>query len=211
MKEVFILGAGGHAKVLIDCLHAYSDIKILGILDVNHDIHGQTLLGEKILGTGDDILSSYNTEQIYLVNGLGSVTVSIDRQVVYEKFKAKGYRFLSVTHPGAYIAEDVKRGEGLQCMAGSVIQPGCCIGNNVIINTNASVDHDCIVEDHVHISPGVTCSGDVKIGVGSHIGTRAVIKQGIIVGERCLVAAGAVVVKNVPSNTRVGGVPAKRM
>jgi len=211
MKKVFVLGSGGHAKVLIDCLHQIKNIQILGLLEINSTFYGVEVLGEKVIGNEDEILSHYSPKDVYLINAIGSVRVSKNRQVVYEKFKKLGYQFLSVIHPTASVASEVRLGEGVQLMAGCTIQPGNQIGVNVIVNTNASVDHDCIIRDHVHIAPGVTCSGSVNIGLSSHIGTGAVIIEGVTIGNYCLIAAGAVVVSNISDGSKVAGIPAKRI
>jgi sugar O-acyltransferase (sialic acid O-acetyltransferase NeuD family) len=206
--SVLILGSSGHAKVLIDCLHADSKVDIVGILDINSERHGQTLLGEQILGS-DDLLSQYSSEKVTLVNGIGSVSNNAYRAEIFCKFKGLGYNFLSVIHPKASISSDVILDEGVQLMAGCIIQPGCRIGNNVIVNTHASIDHDCRIKDHVHLAPGAVCSGGVTIERGVHVGTGAVVIQNIVIGKESLIAAGAVVVNNIAPNTKVFGMPAK--
>ena len=96
-------------------------------------------------------------------------------------------------------------------MAGSVIQPGSVIGRNVIINTRTSIDHDCEISDHVHVAPGVTLSGKVKIAAGAHIGTGATVIQGINIGANSMIGAGAVVVSDVAGDSKVIGVPAREV
>lgn len=207
MLPVIVLGAGGHAKVLIDSLQA-SRVAIKGIVDPAPDFRGAQLFGVPVLG-GDEVIESFSPSDILLVNGLGSVRLPQRRRQVFDRFKCMGYRFAAVVHPSAIIAVDVALGEGTQIMAGTVIQPGSRIGCNAIINTRASVDHDCIIGDHVHIAPGVTLSGGVSVGAGSHIGTGATLIQGVSVGCDCLVAAGAVVINNVADSSMVRGVPAR--
>lgn len=204
---VIILGAGGHSKVLIETLLASSAV-IKGIVDSNPTLAGSRILGVPVLG-GDDVVDKFTPSQIRLVNGVGSIGLPILRQRLYERFKLLGYDFATVIHPSAVVASDVIFGEGAEVMAGTVIQPGSHIGCNAIINTRASVDHDCIIGDHVHISPGVTLSGGVDVGAGSHIGTGATLIQGISIGCGCLVAAGAVVVKDISGGVMVRGVPAR--
>ena len=202
-----ILGAGGHAKVLIEAL-LQSGAVIAGITEHDPALVGTNILGVPVLG-GDDVVNEYPPSEIRLVNGLGSVGLTVNRQQLFEKFKGMGYKFATVIHPSAAIASDVVLGEGAQIMAGVVIQPGSHIGINSIINTRASVDHDCSIGDHVHIAPGVTMSGGVSVGAYSHIGTGATVIQGLSIGSGCLVAAGAVVTKNITDGTKVRGVPAQ--
>jgi UDP-perosamine 4-acetyltransferase len=102
-------------------------------------------------------------------------------------------------------------GEGVQIMAGTVVQPGSKIGDNTILNTRSSVDHDCEIGAHVHIAPGVTLSGGVRVHDDAHIGAGAVLIQGVEVGASSLVAAGSVVIHAVPANTRVAGMPARKL
>ena len=204
---IIILGAGGHAKVLIDALLLSSAV-IAGVVDPDLALVGTTILGVPVLG-GDDVINEFPPSEIKLVNGLGSVGLPVKRQQLYERFKDLGYKFATVVHPSAVVASDVVLGEGAQVMAGAVIQPGCRIGINSIINTRASVDHDSIVGEHAHVAPGVTMSGGVKIGMGSHIGTGATLIQGKSIGRGCLVAAGAVVTKDIADGVMVRGVPAR--
>lgn len=207
--SIIILGAGGHAKVLVDAL-LKSGSTITGIVDPNPGLCGSEILGIPVLG-GDNIVTNFPTSNILLANGLGSTGFTLKRQQLYEKFKDAGYLFATVVHPSAVIASDVTLGEGVQIMAGAVVQTGSRIGINSIINTRSSVDHDCIVGDHVHIAPGVTISGGVNIGSYSHVGTGATVIQGITIGEQSLLAAGTVVIRNVHTGARMAGVPAREL
>lgn len=206
---VIILGAGGHAKVLIDTLLAASAV-IAGIVAPNPTLAGTKILGVPLLG-GDDVVTEYPPSEILLVNGLGSIGLPANRQQLFQRFKEMGYKFATVIHPSAVIASSVVLCEGAQIMAGVVIQPGTHIGINSIINTRASVDHDCIIGDHVHIAPGVTLSGGIKVGACSHIGTGATVIQGISVGAQSIIGAGSVVLQDVAPRITVVGVPAKRV
>lgn len=204
---VIVLGAGGHAKVLINALLESSAV-IAGVLDPDPELAGTCVLGVPVLG-GDSIATEFPPSEVQLVNGLGSVGTSAKRRQLYDKFKALGYGFATVVHPSAIVASDVVLGEGAQVMAGSIIQPGSSIGCNSIVNTRASTDHDCIVGNHVHIAPGATLSGGVSVGEATHIGTGATVIQGISIGINAIVAAGAVVVKDIHARTKVRGVPAR--
>ena len=204
---VIILGAGGHAKVLIDILLAVSAV-ITGVVDPDSTLVGTTVLGVPVLG-GENVVSEFLPSEIQLVNALGSVGLPAKRQQLFERFKSLNYNFATIIHPSAVVARDVIFGEGAQVMAGAVIQPGCRIGINCIINTRASVDHECSIGDHTHVAPGVTLSGGVNVDVCSHIGIGATVIQGINIGRGCFVAAGAVVTKDIAAGARVCGVPAR--
>jgi UDP-perosamine 4-acetyltransferase len=206
-RPVILLGAGGHAKVLIDALLSCG-ATITGLTD-RQFVAGAQVLGIPVLGD-DSILDTTSPEEVHLVNGVGSIGSTAFRQRLFERYKAYGFNFRQVVHPSAVIGRDCKLEEGVQVMAGAIIQAGTSIGANSIINTRVSVDHDCHIGSNVHIAPGVTISGGVTIGNGTHVGTGASIIQGINVGEGCLIAAGAVVVSDVSSCTTVMGIPARQ-
>jgi UDP-perosamine 4-acetyltransferase len=205
---VLIIGGGGHAKVLIDVLRLRS-FEILGIVDTDPARTGTAVAGIPVLGD-DAVLDRYEPGKIALVNAVGSVGVPKSRRDVFELFKSKGFTFVTVIHPSAVIASDVEFGEGAQVMAGAVIQPGSSLGRNSIVNTRASVDHDCAIGAHVHLAPGVTLSGGVRIGDVVHVGTAATVIQGVTIGPATLIAAGAVVIDDLAGNAEYLGVPARR-
>ena len=206
---VIIIGAGGHARVLISVLKARK-MDILGITELAPHKVGEVISGISILGQ-DDIILDYLPDSILLVNGIGTIESAANRESIFKKYKNSGYTFATVIHHSAVIMEDVKLGEGVQIMAGAIIQPGCRIGDNSIINTGAIIDHDCKIGDHVHIAPGAVLSGGVHIGSKTLIGTAAAVIQGKKIGAGAIIGAGAVVVEDIPESTKVAGVPARLM
>lgn len=207
-KPVIIIGAGGHAKVLADCLRLQR-IPVLGALDKSFSTEREPS-SLPILGD-DSAIDAYPCDSVELVNGLGSVGDTSLRKKIFDRFKQHGYAFRPVIHPSAIIARDCVLEEGVQVMAGAVINTGAKIAANSIINTGAIIDHECDIGRHVHIAPGVTLSGGVRVADGVHIGTGATVIQGIHIGAGALVGAGAVVIKNVDTGAKVVGVPAKDM
>lgn len=203
---VIVIGAGGHAKVVLDTLLA-SGRQVIGLTEADPAKHGQHLLGVPILG-GDDRLAAYPCDRVELLLGLGSVGDASLRRKCFLALHQQGYRFATAIHPAAHIAREVSLGQGTVIMAGAILQPGCQLGENVIINTGARLDHDCRVGDHAHISPGAVLCGEVQVAAAAHIGAGATIIQGINIGEGSLVGAGAAVVRSVPAGRRVTGVPA---
>jgi sugar O-acyltransferase (sialic acid O-acetyltransferase NeuD family) len=208
-EPVIILGAGGHAKVLVEALRRQS-VAILGATDADPGKYGQSLSGVPILGS-DDVVAQHMTSAIRLVNGMGSVRSVERRKALFLQYKNRGNAFATVVHPSAVVASDAILAEGAQVMAGAVLQPGCRIGANTIVNTRVVVDHDCEVGEHVHLAPGVVLSGGVVVGSETHIGSGATVIQGVRIGTGCLIAAGAVVVRNVPDGARVMGIPAREI
>ncbi|MDA8226231.1 MAG: acetyltransferase [Desulfitobacterium hafniense] len=204
--SVIILGAGGHAKVLQDALRL-NGIELIGFTTPDLDKHlvnnGTSRIGN------DDTVFNYDVEQIRLINGLGSIRSTSNRRRLFNYFKNRGYLFYNVIHPSSIVASDVLMGEGVQIMAGVIVQSGTKIGKNTIVNTRVSVDHDCDIGSHVHVAPGAILSGGVEVGEGVHIGTGAIIIQGIKIGRNSIIGAGSVVVRDVPEETISIGVPAR--
>jgi len=198
---VIIIGAGGHAQVLLDALQL-SSCKILGFVDPAYAKGASGPRGLPMLG-GDEVLDGFSVSEVQLVNGIGSIGPTTSRGSVWRRGKAAGFTFAQVVHPSAVISPGATLGEGVQIMAGCIVQTGAEIGANSIINTRASVDHDCKIGETVHIAPGVTLSGNVRIGDRAHIGTGAVVIQGISIGADSLVAAGAVVYRDLPEAGRL--------
>jgi len=206
---LILIGAGGHARVLLDALLG-AGRTVHGLTDAEPAKAGQVVQGVPVLGDDAEV-SAFAPEAVRLVNGIGSVRVSVQRRRIFEDFRKHGYHFERVVHASAIVASDVILAEGAQIMAGVVLQTGSRIGENAIINTRAAVDHDCEIGSHVHVSSGAILCGNVSVGESSHIGAGATVIQGVQVGRNCLVAAGAVVIRDVPDGVTVAGVPAKEI
>lgn len=202
-KPILILGAGGSAKVVLEAAQR-SGRQVLGLTDINPQMTGTTVLGCKVLGS-DAVLQSYAPETVELVNGLGSVRDNSTRQKLFETCLANGYLFASIMHPSAILSKFAAFGPGFQAMAGVIVQPGCHVGRNVLLNTGVSIDHDCQIQDHAHIAPGAVLSGGVTVGQAAFIGIGARIIQGVRIGNQAVIGAGSVVLHDVPDCAVVVG------
>ena len=210
-RPVIIIGAGGHARVLLDTLINTSYI-VIGLTDL-HPQNAQAphvFFNIPLIGS-DEIILNYPPDAIYLINGLGMIPGPQfnRRMLVYQRFTACGYTFPVIVHPSSVLAGNVTLKDGVQIMAGSVIQTGAVIGENTIVNTRVTIDHDTVIGSHVHLAPGTTISGSVSIGSHAFVGAGSTIIQGIKVAANCIVGAGSVVTRNVPEGARIMGVPAK--
>jgi sugar O-acyltransferase (sialic acid O-acetyltransferase NeuD family) len=204
-----ILGGGGHARVLIDCLVATGVAELVGLLDAKASGTGERVFGLPVLGS-DAVLPELRESGVtHFVVGLGGVENNRPRARLFDLGCAAGLMPLTVCHPSAVISTYCTIGAGCQMLACSVVNAGAQLGQNVIINTGGIVEHDCRVADHAHIATGARLASTVSVGVGAHVGAGATVVQCRSIGAWSVVGAGAVVVRDVPIETVVVGVPAR--
>ncbi|OPA80199.1 hexapeptide transferase [Paenibacillus selenitireducens] len=201
--KVVIIGAGGHAKVVIDMIQSNPEFEIIGCTDRigNRKISGIPVLGD------DSILPQLYEQGIrhaFVAIGGNSVRHQLARHAL-----DTGFELINAISPHAYVADSVILGSGIAVMPGAVLNAEACIGNNSIINTCASVDHECYIGETCHIAPGCNISGNVRIGEGTFLGTGTKVIDGMTIGSWSILGSGAVVVKDIPSYCLAVGVPAK--
>lgn len=203
---LIILGAGGHAKVLLSLLQAIGR-DVFGVCAPELTEQGiDRWRGIPVLNLSDDNLTAFPPDKVALVNGVGN---QFGRQWLFNKFKAQGYHFPTLIHPHAWVDPCAKLDEGVHVLAGAIIQVDTVIGKNVIINTRASVDHDCILEDHVHIAPGAILCGHVHVKQGAFIAAGATAVIGMHVGENAVAGAGVSIVRDIAPNYTVIPAPVR--
>jgi acetyltransferase EpsM len=199
MSKLTVLGAGGHAKVVIATALA-AGWEIAAVLDDDAGRWGGRLLGYVIEGPCERALSAPES----------TCTIAIGANAVRRRIAAAARcRFATLVHPTAYIHDSVLLGAGTVVMAGAIVQPDSRLGSQVIVNTSASIDHDCVLGEAVHIAPGARLAGGVRVGDEALVGVGAVVIPSIHVGARTTVGAGAVVVRDLPGDVVAVGVPAR--
>jgi sugar O-acyltransferase (sialic acid O-acetyltransferase NeuD family) len=199
LTPVAVIGAGGHAKVVISTLRAAGHT-VGGVFDDDPRKTGISLLGVKVLGLTSDIV---NTDYRAAVIAIGD---NVTRRNLAQRIKVA--EWITLVHPAAWVDPTVKLGQGTVVFAAAVIQPDTIVGDHVIINTGSTVDHDCVVGDFAHVAPGVHLAGETQLGEGALLGIGVVVKPCCRIGEWAIVGAGGVVVKDVPASVTAVGVPA---
>jgi UDP-perosamine 4-acetyltransferase len=221
-KEIYIIGNGGHARVVAETLRVIGCTKVIFVLsDIgSSDANLKNRPNRPVQSTlmESDFFEKVDPDQSELYLGVGSIDQKsqILREKIIKKFESANYRFGNLIHPSVLLAgmdpnkkEGIILKSGLQLHAGSIIQPGVDFGSHVLINTGVIVDHDTGIGSFAHLAPGVVVSGGCKIGDHALLGTGSVLRQGIQVGARALIGAGSVVVRDVPDEAKVRGVPAR--
>lgn len=199
-EGVVVLGAGGHAKVVLSTLLACG-FRIEALYDDDVGKLGHLLLGNSVQGTLEQI------GQRGAHKAICAVGKNLSRQQVVARLP--GASWVTLVHPQSFVHPSARLGPGTVVFAGVVIQPDVHIGSHVIVNTGASIDHDCVVESFVHIAPGCRLAGTVHVGEGSLLGIGSVFVPGVRIGPWSTVGAGAVVVRDLGAHVTAFGVPAR--
>ena len=194
-KYVFI-GAGGHARVLASVIES-NHAELVAVFDSNP---GKTTL-DGVKNEGAYQQDKHPNAEIIIAIGDNVIRERISQEIKHKVGHA--------IHAAAIVDRLVNLAEGVQIIQGAIVNRGTSIGKHTIVNTNATVDHDCEIEDFVHIAPGATLCGGVKVGKGTLIGANATVLPNCIIGKNVSVGAGAVVTTDLPDNVIVAGVPAK--
>ncbi|UCH46057.1 MAG: acetyltransferase [Nitrospiraceae bacterium] len=207
--KIILLGIGGHARVLIEIIRLEGKYAIAGVLTPGFEA-GETVSGITVIGD-DELLPGLLEKGIKnACIAVGSIRDNSKRKDLYESARRAGLHVPALVHPLAILScTDTNILEGVQIMAGSVVQTGVIIGENTIINTGAVVEHDCVIGRNVHICPGAVVCGGSTVGENSFIGAGATVIQGIEIGSDAVIGAGTVVTKNVVDGLLVRGSPGR--
>jgi len=202
-----IWGASGHAKVVADAASIGEDYQILGfLLDGLPSGTLSVFEGHPILGGRDKLPELRRAGSVKLIFGFADCKAKLH---LSDLVTDADIEFATVVHPRAVLARNAIIGAGAFIAAGAVVNPGTVLGRHVILNTLASVDHDCVIEDAANICPGVHLAGNVTIGKGAWLGIGSVVKEKTKVGAASVIGAGAVVVNDIPAGVVAYGCPAR--
>lgn len=204
MKKVLVIGAGGHAKVIVDILRQNMEYEVVGLIDQPGT---DGFWNIPVIGSDEDLprlRAEIGVKYAFVALGNGRL-----REKVTDKVIAAGYTLISVISKHAVISKRVCLGVGTAIMPGAVVNADVVIGKGCIINTNASLDHEDVVGDYTHIAPGCALSGKVTVGKQCLLGTGCRVIDGISIGDNSTIGAGTVVIKAIAGNCTAVGVPAR--
>jgi sugar O-acyltransferase (sialic acid O-acetyltransferase NeuD family) len=201
VRRFLVLGAGGHARPVIEAIQAAGH-RIAGLLD---DAPGGPVLGQARLGPLG-MLAEFAGSGLSAVVAIGDNAL---RQRLGTQLAELGISAPPLLHPSALISPSARIGAGVQVLARAVVGPEAAVGAFVLVNTAALVEHECRIGDAAHLGPGSVLCGAARVGARVLVGAGAVLQPGVTVGDDAVIAAGAAVHADLPVRAKVGGVPAR--
>ena len=187
MKNLYLIGGGGHCKSCIDVIELENKFKIKGIFDIKDKI-GDSVLGYRIIGDDNDIQKFRSINNHFFIT-LGQ----IDTADIRKKYFNMNLNFAKIISPRAYVSKNSKINEGTIIMHDVTINSGAIVGKNCIINTKSLIEHDAIIGDHCHISTGAIINGGAIVEAETFIGSGVVTKQSIVIKKKSFIKANTLV------------------
>jgi len=199
LKDIVLIGAGGHAASCIDVIEAGGIFRIAGIVGVDEELH-QRVCGYEVIATDKD-LNKLAAEYRYALITVGQIKSAENRIRLLHDARSAGFEFPCIVSPIAHVSKHARIGAGSIVMHGVVVNTNATVGENCIINSRVLIEHGAEVGDHCHISTGAILNGAVIVGKSCFIGSGALTKHGVSIGDRCLVGMASVVRHDLPDET----------
>ena len=209
MKNIILIGAGGHAKACIDIIESYHEYSIVGLLDSNYN-NEKKIYNYPIIGNDEMILDLISKKNNFLIT-IGQIKNYSTRKNVFQFLEENNASIATIISPFSYVSKHSKIFQGTIIMNGAKIGPSSTIGKNCIINTNANIEHDVVVGANCHISTSSTINGNCKVGDNVFIGSGATVNNGIEIVDNVVIASGAVVRKSILKQGIFAGNPIKKI
>ncbi len=187
MKDLILIGGGGHCKSVIDVVESGKAFNIAGIIDLPDKL-GQKILQYEVIGNDKDIEKLSRTVKYFFIS-VGQIDTGNHRMNLFKMIKKLGMDLPTIVSPFSYVAPSAVIGEGSIIMHHALVNAGSKIGHNCIINSKALIEHDVTVGDHCHISTGSILNGGVQIKDHAFIGSNAVCVQNTVVPKNHFIKA----------------------
>jgi sugar O-acyltransferase (sialic acid O-acetyltransferase NeuD family) len=191
VKDIILIGGGGHCKAVIDVVEQEGLFNIVGIID-KPEMLGENLLEHQIIGDDSELINVVKNCKNALIT-IGQIKSPSARINLFNKLLKLGFKLPTIISPRAYISKHSSLGIGSIIMHDSVISADVVIGDNCIINTKSIIEHGSSIENHCHISTNAVINGEVFIGEGSFIGSGAVTKECIKIDNNFFAKAGSII------------------
>lgn len=204
-KELAIVGASGHGKVIADIAEQ------LGFIVKFYDdaYPNKTYIEHwPIYGTCADLIALNTAGNKHNINAIVAIGNNDIRQQKIQLLQQNNFNLITLIHPTAVISQYATIAQGSVVFAGAIINAFANIGVGCIVNSSAIIEHDCSIDDFSHICPNVALAGGVTVGCKSWVGIGSQVRQLITIGNNCVIGAGSTVIKNIPDNVTAFGSPA---
>jgi sugar O-acyltransferase (sialic acid O-acetyltransferase NeuD family) len=208
VKRLFVIGSSGHAGSVLEAIELQGEYQVLGLLDSFEPV-GTRKHRYEVYGPPEDavkLAAAFDCRSFFIAIGDNWSRWRISRCL---EEAVPGFDFPVVCHPGAVVSRSAKIGRGTAVLAAAVVGTDTMIGEGCIVNVAAAIGHDCRMENYSSIAGGVRMAGGAVIGERSTAGVSSTLLEKITVGRDSVVAAGAVLFKNVPDEVVVFGNPAR--
>lgn len=208
LNKILIVGGGGHSLNLLDLLEENNYFSIAGFIDTDEK-KGTSFYGYPYIGTDQELKRLFD-EGIHLAAlGIGYMGTTKRRRDLFMKLKKIGFQLPALVDPTAIVSKRAKICEGAFIGKGAIVNAGAVIAENVIINSAAVVEHEAVIGAHSHVSVHASVCGSCMIGQDVFLGAGTVVKQGVHIGDRCLIGAASIVLQDIPSDKVAYGNPCR--
>lgn len=204
-KRILLIGGGGHCRSVLDTIIKTDEYTEIGIVDPNRVDDSRA----HYAGTDEELARLIHegwTDAFVTVGSVGDTSL---RRRLYQLVKSLGFHIPALIDPSAEVSETARIEEGVFIGKKAIVNTQAFLGGSSIINSGAIIEHDCVVDEFAHVSPGAVLCGEVSVGKDSHIGAGAIIRQQIRIGEKVVIGAGSVVVSDIPDSVKAYGNPCR--